>query len=346
MPRRRCRGILWGCGNAIPGWRLQLLALDDSSDPAIGESAARQLATDEAALGVVGTYNSGVAARVAPVLDEAGLVMISPANTDPALTLAADIGRPQRPHANYFRMIASDNLQAQFLAGHALSDLRLRRAAVVSETKAVTKGLADVFTTAFTAGGGTVVERTVVPDGTTNFDDVLRPTAPLRPDLLFFGGEYPVGAQFTRQAVAAGLRVPVMGDHGIKEDSYIAQAGSASDGDLASTVGAPLGSLAAAQPFLDAYGAAGFRQPPTDYGPYAYDAANVLIASAARALRGRDRITRDIRTAIVAGVQATDTAGSSGRVAFDEFGDTRTKVLILYRVEAGAWKPERTQTIP
>jgi branched-chain amino acid transport system substrate-binding protein len=242
-------------------------------------------------------------------------------------------------------MVASDNLQGQFLAGQALSHLGLRRAAVVSETKAVSKGLADLFATAFTAGGGTVVERTVVPDGTTNFDDVLRATTPLRPDMLFFGGEYPVGAQFTRQAVAAGLGVPVMGGDGIKDDSYITEAGPASDGDLASTVGAPLRSLPSAQPFLDAYGAADFEQPSTDYGPYAYDAAKVLIASAAGALRGRDRITRDIRTAIVAGIQTTDMAGSSGRVAFDEFGDTRTKVLTLYRVEAGAWKPENTQTI-
>ena len=243
-------------------------------------------------------------------------------------------------------MVASGNLQGQFLAGHALSDLRVRRAAVVSETKAVSKGLADVFHTAFTTGGGTVVERTVVADGTTDFADALRAIAPLRPDLLFLGGEYSVGARFTRQAVAAGLDVPVMGGDGIKDDSYISEAGPASDGDLASTVGAPLGSLASTEPFIDGYRAAGFTQAATDYGPYAYDAAKVLIASSARALRGRDRITRDIRTAIVAGVQTTDMAGSSGRVAFDEFGDIRTKVLTLYRVEAGAWRPEKTETIP
>ncbi|HWC09898.1 MAG TPA: branched-chain amino acid ABC transporter substrate-binding protein [Acidimicrobiales bacterium] len=331
--------------DVIPGWRLELVALDDSSDPGVGESAARRMAGDPSAIGVVGTYNSGVATRVAPVLGHAGVAMVSPANTDPALTMGTDVGQPQRPYGNYFRMIASDSLQGRFLAGYALSDLGVRRAAVVSETKAVSKGLADVFGSAFTGGGGTVVRQTVVPDGTTDFGEVVRTIASLRPDLLFFGGEYLVGAQLRRDAVSAGLRVPVMGGDGIKDPSYIARAGPASEGDLASTVGTPLESLTSARPFVDAYTAAGFAEPATDYGPYAYDAANVLIAAAAPALRGKDSVTPEVRREVVSGVQSTDLAGSSGRVAFDEFGDSRTKVFTLYKVEAGAWKPEKTQTL-
>ena len=107
--------------NAIPGWKLEVDAADDSSNPATGEAAARRLAKDSALIGVVGTYNSGVAARVAPVLSKAGIVMISPGNTDPALTVGSDPAHPARPYPNYFRMVASDSVQGPFLAKAAFT---------------------------------------------------------------------------------------------------------------------------------------------------------------------------------------------------------------------------------
>src|SRR5438128_5977585 len=118
--------------NAIPGWKLEVDAADDSSNPSKGETAARRLAADVRVIGVVGTYNSGVAARVAPVLTRAGIVMISPANTDPVLTRGSDPARPVRPHSNFFRLVAADDVQAPFLAKAAFEDVRARRVAVVS----------------------------------------------------------------------------------------------------------------------------------------------------------------------------------------------------------------------
>ena len=331
--------------DAIPGWRIEVDAADDSSDPAKGEAAAQRLAADAAVIGVVGTYNSGVAARVAPVLAGAGIAMISPGNTDPALTLGPDAATPVRPHPTYFRMVAADNVQGPFLAHVAFDDLRARRVAVVSEAKAVSKGLADAFGAALGPEGGAVVFTRTVPDRTTSYGDVVRAIAPLRPDVVFFGGEYDVGAEFTKQVAAGGVTVPVMGGDGLKDDKYIQAAGPASDADLASSVGAPAGSLPSTQPYVDAYARAGFGEPPSDFGAYAYDAANVLIAAAAGALAGARSVTREARAATVAAVQATDTAGVTGRVAFDRFGDTRTKVLTLYRVAQGAWKPFKTETV-
>jgi branched-chain amino acid transport system substrate-binding protein len=319
-------------------------ARDDSSDPAKGEAAARTLAADKSVVGVVGTYNSGVAAKAAPVFARAGIAMVSPANTDPALTLGPDQAHPARPNANYFRMVASDALQAPFLATAALNDVKARTVAVVSETKPVSKGLADGFSTAF-GHGGTVAFSRVVPDGTTDFADVAKTIASARPDLVFFGGEYDVGAAFTKQLSDAGVTSPVMGGDGIKDDAYITKAGPASDGDMASTVGAPLASQASAKSYVDAYARAGFKDPASDYGVYAYDGANIVIAAAAKALRGADAVDGRVRSAIVAAVQTTDTNGASGRVAFDKFGDTQTKVLTLYRVADGAWKPTKTEAV-
>jgi len=331
--------------HAVPGWRFEVDALNDSSNAATGEAAAGRLAADATVIGMVGTYNSGVAARVAPVLSRAGIVMISPANTDPVLTRGSDPARPVRPHSNYFRLVAADDVQAPFLAKAAFEDVRARRVAVVSETKPVSKGLADGFIAAFGARGGATVFNRVVPDATSEFTDVIKEIAPLHPDLVFFGGEYEVGAQFTKQVTEAGITVPVMGGDGIKDDAYIAKAGPASDGDIASTVGAPLAAQPSAKPFTDAYARAGFAEPASDYGVYAYDATNIILAAAAKALRGSSRVSRKVLGEIIAEVQATDSTGASGRLAFDQFGDTRAKVLTLYRVSGGAWMPTKTESV-
>jgi branched-chain amino acid transport system substrate-binding protein len=330
---------------ALAGWKFEVKAEDDSSDPTTGEAAAHRLASDADVIGVVGTYNSGVAAKVAPVLASANIVMISPGNTDPTLTLGSDTAHPVRPNPNYFRMVAADNVQGPFLAKSAYGDLKARKVAVVSETKPVSKGLADAFSADFTSRGGSVVFTKVVPDGTTDYHDVVPAIAAAHPDLVFFGGEYDVGAQFAKQVSDGGVKVPVMGGDGIKDDAFIAKAGPASDGDFASTVGQPFASVPSAKPFLDAYAAAHYAEPPTDFGVYAFDAGNAIIAAASQVLKGKDAVTAGARKAIIAGVQVYDGSGASGHIAFDKFGDPVDKVLTLYQVMAGAWKPVKTETV-
>jgi branched-chain amino acid transport system substrate-binding protein len=327
----------------LPGWKFQLKAVDDSSDPTTGEAAARKLAADKNVVGVVGTYNSGVAAKVAPVLQGAGIVMISPGNTDPTLTVGSDPAHPARPYNNYFRMVASDAVQGPFLAKSAYGDLKARRAAVVSETKPVSKGLADTFASDFTSQGGTVALRQLIPEGTPNFKDVASAVAAAKPDLVFYGGEYQAGADFAKAVSGAGVKAPVMGGDGLKDDAYITAAGPASEGDAASTVGQPFAAVPSAKPFLDAYANAHFADAPTDFGVYAYDAANLIIAGAAQALRGADKVTAKARQDVVAYVQAANVKGASGTVAFDPYGDPKDKVLTLYRVSNGKWAAVKTE---
>jgi branched-chain amino acid transport system substrate-binding protein len=326
---------------AIPGWKIVVAAQNDSSEPAVGKKAAQKLAKDPAVIGVVGTYNSGVAAETAPVLEKAGIVQISPGNTDPTLTLGEHLADdPERQFDNYFRVVASDAQQGVVLADYASTDLGVTTAAVVSETKSVSKGLADRFAAEFEGNGGQVVYTKTVPDGTTDFATVASEIAPLNPNLVFFGGEYEVAAALS--TATASLPAPLMGGDGIKDDAYIQAAGADAEGDIASSIGAPIDQLASAAEYEAAYQAAGYADPPSVFGPYAYDATNVIIDAAAKALKGKSAVNKKARNAVVKSVQATDADGITGRIAFDEFGDTVTKVFTIYRVTNGAWVPVKT----
>jgi branched-chain amino acid transport system substrate-binding protein len=325
--------------HAIPGWKIDLVAVNDSSDPPTAAGAAT-LVADPAVIGVVGPYNSGVAEQALPVFAPAHLALVSPSNTLASLTLGADPAHPKRTYDNYFRMVASDAQQAPFLARSA-KKLGLKKIAVVSETKAVSKGLADGFAKAFTDGGGKVTLRRVVPDGASNFKDFLDAALPGNADAIFFGGEYQVASTLRVQATARGFKHALMGGDGIKDDAYITGSGPSAAGTLASTVGVPAARLASAKGFLKAYKKAGFAEPATDYGPYAYDAANLIIAAAAKLLKGQTSIPANARGQIVAALQKAHGKGASGPLGFDKFGDTKNRVFTLYRVQGAppAWVP-------
>jgi branched-chain amino acid transport system substrate-binding protein len=137
----------------------------------------------------------------------------------------------------------------------------------------------------------------------------------------------------------AGVTATLVGGDGIKDDAYIQGAGQGAEGTLASTVGAPVTSVKTAAKFLKAYKKADFEEPASDFGPYAYDAANLIINSAKKVLKGEDSIPQDARLQIVKAIQKTKTKGASGKIEFDEFGDTAHIHFTLFRVEDGEWTP-------
>jgi len=141
---------------------------------------------------------------------------------------------------------------------------------------------------------------------------------------------------------AGGLNIPLMGGDGIYDPTFIKLAGPKSEGDLATSVGAPTASLTSAQDFVSAYKAAGYKEDFSAYGAYSYDAANVIIDALAKVLAGKTSIDSTTRQAIVQAVGKTDLNGVTGHVSFDQYGDTTNKVLTVYKVKGGVFTPVKT----
>lgn len=326
--------------NAIPGWKLELAAEDDEAKPDVGKNAATKLAGDDAVVGVVGTLNSSVAQSVQPVLAAANIAMVSPANTNPALTRGPDLDNPKRTYANYFRTCATDDVQGPFAAKYLL-DNGIKKVATIHDKKAYGQGLVAAFSTAFKDGGGDIVAAETINPDDKDFSAVINKVKGASPQAVYYGGEYPQAGPMSQQMKAAGLNVPLMGGDGIKDDAFIELAGSTSDGDLSTSVGAPPETLESAQDFIKAYEAAGFKEPFAAYGAYSYDATNAII----NALKVSLKDAADAKSARQGTIDALATVsfdGATGPVAFDEFGDSTTKVLTVYKVSGGKWVADKT----
>lgn len=328
---------------AIPGWKLELAAEDDQATPDVGKNAATKLSSDKDVVGVVGTLNSSVAQSVQPVLASANITMVSPANTNPSLTQGADFATaPKRSYPNYFRTCTTDSIQGPFAARYLFDKAGIKEVATVHDKKTYGQGLVDAFSKEYTKLGGKIVAAETINPDDDKYDAVISKIKPSNPKAVYYGGEYPQGAPFSQQMKAAGLNVPLMGGDGVYSGEFIKLAGATANGDLATAIGAPTETLPSAKDFVAAYGKAGYAEPYEAYGAYAFDAANAIINALKVSLK--DATSADAaREATVKAMSDVAFDGVTGKVAFDQYGDTTSRVLTVYQVEGDAWKPVNTE---
>ena len=105
-------------------------------------------------MAVVGTLNSSVAEKVAPILNSQKVVMISPANTNPALTQGTDPNNKARPFEYYFRVATTDLIQGPFAANFAYQTPGSATSCVIHDKKTYGQGLALQFKAQFEKLGG------------------------------------------------------------------------------------------------------------------------------------------------------------------------------------------------
>ena len=326
----------------IPGWKIEVEAVDDEGKADVGKNGATKLAGEDDVIGVVGNLNSSVSQQTQPVFSAAGITQISPANTNPSLTIGADTASPKRAYPTYFRTCTTDAVQGPFAAQYLLGK-GIKNVATINDKKTYGQGLVEAFTTEFKKGGGTITGAFTINPDESNYQAVVSQASGTKPAAVYYGGEFPQAGPLSQQMKSAGLNVPLMGGDGIYDPKYIALAGAKSDGDLATSVGAPTESTPAGQKFLADYKAAGYADAAGAYGGYSYDAANALIAGMKTALASATD-AKSARSAVTTAVGAVKFDGVTGAVAFDQYGDTTSKILTVYKVTSGAWTADKTDT--
>lgn len=334
--------------NWVPGVKFKVKALDDKAQPATGQSNATAFTGDSNVVGAVGPLNSGVAQSMQQVFASANMVEISPSNTNPALTQGKDWTTTKtRPYKTYFRTATTDALQGAFAADYAYNGLKKKKAFVVDDKQTYGAGLAGIFNGAFKKLGGSIAGTDHVNTGDTDFSSLVTKIKNSGADLLYYGGQYDESEKITKQLKGAGVKIPLFGGDGMFATTYIQTAGKAAEGDLATSVGVPADTLPAAKQFIATYKAKGYKGDYGAYGAYAYDAATAIIKAVKAVKDGNsDKLPsgNDLRSKVVDAVQKSDFEGISGKVAFDQYGDTTNKQLTVYQVTNGAWKAVKTGT--
>ena len=328
-------------------------SLDDATaqagqwDEAKCAENAQTAAQDEEIVGWIGPFNSGCAAVEIPILNEAGLGMISPANTYIGLTKPG--GEPDEPEKyyptgerNYSRVIVADDEQGQ--AGALLMEEEgVESVYILDDKETYGKGLADQTQKSAEELGIQVVGREGIDGSAANYRSLMNKIARIDPDAIYFGGIIENNAgQLIKDKVGAGMSnddVLFIGPDGIFVDTFISQAGNAAEGAYITFGGLPESELTAkGQQFVQDYESQ-HDDAVQPYTAYAYEAANVMLDAIEKASK-EGEVTRE---AVLQQIFATeDFNGVLGTWSFDEDGDTSLTELSVQQVENGQFEYQRT----
>ncbi|MFF7589802.1 branched-chain amino acid ABC transporter substrate-binding protein [Kitasatospora purpeofusca] len=332
--------------NEVPGVKFQIKGLDDTGKPAPGQQNATQLVGDKDVIGVVGPLNSSVAQSMQQIFNDANLVQISPANTGVALSQGEKwaSGVKARPFKSYFRTATTDAVQGPFAADYLIKDAKKTKVFLIDDQKTYGAGLAATFKGQFVKNGGQIMgEEHVNPDD-RDFAAVVTKVKSSGAEAVYYGGEYPAAGPLSLQLKDAGVNIPLMGGDGIQSGDFI-KLNPKGQGDLATAVGLPVEQLPTAAKFIADYKAAGYKDAYETYGGYSYDSAWAIIQGVKAVVTANNgKLPDSPRAKVVEAVQKVSFEGVTGKVSFDEYGDTTNKQLTVYTVKDGKWAVEKSGT--
>ena len=321
--------------------------LDDLCSSDGGQAAAQTIVADEQIVGVVGTSCSGAAVAAAPLISEAGIVMISGGNTAPALTsdLAGTAG--ENYNEGYYRTAHNDLYQGRAMALFVFNELGLTTAAAIHDGDPYTQGLARAFVDAYEEIGGEITGFAGIAKGDADMVPALTGLAAASPQALFFPIFQPEGNFIAAQAPGvAGLEdIQLLAADGLLVEGYLeleeteGMYFSGPDSRFGDNVNESTGKTAddVSGTYESLYGEA----PTSPFWGHGYDATAMLLD----AISAASYVDRDGNLVIdKAGVREhldnlTDYSGLIGLINCDDFGDCGSqKVTIIHHLDSDGFR--------
>ncbi|HEX8536333.1 MAG TPA: ABC transporter substrate-binding protein, partial [Cystobacter sp.] len=287
---------------------------DNQSKPEEAAQSATRLVTQDKVLLILGDVASSNSLAIADKAQAAGVPMITPASTNPAVTQKGDF---------IFRVCFIDPFQGFVMAKFARENLKADQVAILQDNKsAYSIGLSEVFAQKFAEMGGKVLSTESYSQGDTDFRAQLTAIKKTKPQGIYVPGYYNDVGLIARQARELGLTVPMMGGDGWDSEKLFELAGNALDGSYFSNHYSPQNPEPRVQKFIADYKAA-YGSTPDALAALGYDAARVVIAAMEKS---KDLTGPSIRDAIA---QTKDFPGVAGTITLDENRNAVKSAVIL-----------------
>ena len=315
--------------------------LDDLCSAEGGQAAAQTIVADEQVIGVIGTSCSGAAVAAAPLVTEAGMVMISPSNTSPALTSDFQGNAGDSYNVGYYRTAHNDLVQGAAMATFVFSELGVDNAAAIHDGDPYTQGLAQAFKNSFEELGGTVPGFTGINKGDTDMVPALTEVAGSSPGALFFPIFQPEGDFIAAQApTVSGLEGTVLlAADGLLVDTFMALSDTEgmyfSGPDLRFGTNVNQSTGQTADQILAAFDEVHGEPPSAPFWGHSYDAAAMLLDAIAASSWVEDGDLHIDRAGVRQHLNSiSGYSGITGTLSCDDFGDCASQKITVIHHES------------
>jgi branched-chain amino acid transport system substrate-binding protein len=334
-------------GGVLGGEAKYTIGDSTCADATAAANAADRLINADGVDAIVGAMCSGAtisAANTAAI--PAGVVMISPSASSPAVTTVED-------NDLLFRAGPSDSYQGEVVARLLLAK-GINDIAITYVNNDYGKGFADALAAAYTAGGGDVTANEAHEEGKSDYRAELGSLAAGgSANLVVLAYASGSGQTILRQAIEAGDFEVYFGGDGMIADALLTGIDAA---DVEGMIGTRQGRAdsAGTQVYADLATAAG-QDPIAAFGAQSYDAAFMLALAfekhGSTDREGLNKALREIATApgevivpgewekakaLIAEGKDINYEGGGGSHEFDEAGDV-AGVIVEMAVQGGTW---------
>ena len=332
--------------NKAGNFTVKYTELDDSTaaagkwDPGQTQANARQAATDPKAVYYIGEFNSGASEVSIPILNDAGLAQVSPANTYVGLTTSlpgSAAGEPTKYYPSgtrtYLRIVPIDSIQAASDL-MAMKQAGCTKVAVANDKEAYGSGLATLLGLEKGFYGVNIVSNTGIDPTAANFRTYASTIASQGANCFFFAGIVSNGAvQITKDVNAVIPAAKIFGGDGVCTSSYT----EASQGGVPASIDPKIYCTVATQnldaypggkTFLTAYKAMYGTANPDPYAIYGYEVMKLGLDTIA-SLGANGGNKADVLKALFA---IKDRSSVLGTYGFNKDGDTTLKSYGVYKV--------------
>ncbi len=335
----------WKAGDVNVGYQ----SCDDSTaqagkwDSGKCSQNGKAYASNDSVVGVVGTFNSGCAQIMIPLLNRAaggGVAMVSPANTYVCLTTTGPLCAESEPgkyyptgKRNYIRMVAHDAYQGAALAEFAQNE-GLKSCYVLNDKEAYGQGVAQNFRNAAESLGIETAGFAAWDPKASSYEGLMRKIGGSGADCLMLGGLIDEnGAQVIKDKVAVlgpnNGKVKLLMPDGFTTQTTIDESGEENAaGAFSSVAGVPPGELTGeGKEFIESFRQELGDEPVEPYSAYGAQAMQVLLDAIERARGERGKVVDELFNTKVEG-------GILGDFEIDENGDPTAGPITIYLAKA------------
>jgi branched-chain amino acid transport system substrate-binding protein len=334
-------------GKAGP-FTIKYVSKDDSSAQAGTWTAenvsanARAAAHDKSSAAYIGEFNSGASAISIPILSDAKVPQISPANTAVGLTSNQPGAKPGEPakfypsgFRNYVRIVPKDTIQGAALATIMKKD-GCKKVAMTNDKEVYGAGLASNIEIAAKAQALNIIFNEGIDPKAPNYRSLAARAKTQGADCFVFAGiTSNNGVQIYKDFEAALPNAKLYGPDGVAESGFFDPKEGGIPAKVAKKVKLTVATLssdsygAAGRKFFSDYAKAYGKKNPNPYSIYGYEAMSLALDAIERSGTGK-------REDIVKALFATkDRDSPLGTYSIDKNGDTTLTDYGVYKIVGG-----------
>lgn len=300
----------------VNGEQLKLEIGDDQCDPKQAVQVANDLVKKGVAF-VAGHFCSGSSIPASAVYAEEGILQMTPASTNPALTEDA----AAKGIKTIFRTCGRDDAQGVFAGPWLAKTYAGKNVAILDDKSAYGQGLANETAKNFESSGGKVAVRDTYTAKEKDFSALISKLKDAKIDAVYIGGYHNDVALIMRQSAEQGFKAAFVSADALNTSEFWSLSGPAGEG-LRYSDGASAVNLDSAKDVV-----ASFRADNYEPEGYTLNSYAAIQAWAAAATKAGSTDGEKVAEALRSGPIAT----AIGELSWNEKGDL-TKVNYAWYV--------------